>query len=111
LHSQKEKIRLMDLHVTHDSAQGSTRRTARLRSATEGKDVEIFFDMEGVAVGPPAVLDGFVFGVIFYAMRLGEDLRVCGPMTHRAPLNLSEFSGGVDFLEAARLSQNKHHPG
>jgi hypothetical protein len=52
----------MDLHVTHDSAQGSTRRTARLRSATEGKDVEIFFDMEGVAVGPPAVLDGSFLG-------------------------------------------------
>jgi polysaccharide pyruvyl transferase WcaK-like protein len=42
-------------------------------------------------VGPPAVLDGFVFGVIFYAMRLGEDLQVGGPMTRRALLNLSEF--------------------
>jgi len=57
--------------------------------------------MEGVAVGPPAVLDGFVFGVIFYAMRLGEDLRVCGPMTRRALLNLSEF-------QAAWISWKPH---
>ena len=81
----------MLLHVTHDSAQGSTRRTARLENVPGKEAVEIFFDMEGAAAGPPAVLDGFVFGVIFYAMRLGEDLRVCGPMTRRALLNLSEF--------------------
>ena len=81
----------MHLHVTHDSTPGSTRRIARLGDVPGEKEVEILFDMEGITVGPPAVLDGFVFGVIFDAMRLGEDLRVSGPMTRRALLNLSEF--------------------
>ena len=81
----------MDLHVTHDAAQGGIRRTTRLRNVKGEKDVDIFFDMDGVAFNPPAVLDGFVFGVIFYAMRLGQDLRVRGPVTRSALLNLNEF--------------------
>jgi hypothetical protein len=81
----------MYLHVTHDSAPGGIRRTVRLRNVTGEGDVEIFFDMDGVAVSPPAVLDGFVFGVIFYAMRLGQDLLVRGPVTRSALLNLNEF--------------------
>jgi hypothetical protein len=81
----------MHLHVTHDSGQGSIRRTAQLRSIKGENDVEIFFEMDGVEVSPPAVLDGFVFGVIFYAMRLGQDLLVRGPVTRSALFNLNEF--------------------
>jgi hypothetical protein len=81
----------MDLHITYDSGPGGIRRTARLRNVKRAKDVDIFFDMDGVAVSPPSVLDGFVFGVIFYAMRLGQDLRVRGPVTRSALLNLNEF--------------------
>jgi hypothetical protein len=81
----------MYLHVTHDSAQGGIRRTARLRNVPGERDIDIFFDMDGVVVGPPAVIDGFVFGVIFYAMRIGEALRVGGTMTRSALLNLNEF--------------------
>jgi polysaccharide pyruvyl transferase WcaK-like protein len=81
----------MHLHVTQNSTRGGTRRTARLRNVPGEKELEIFFDLNGVVVGPPAVLDGFVFGVIFYAMRLGEDLRVGGTMTRSALLNLNEF--------------------
>jgi hypothetical protein len=81
----------MYLHVTHDSRPGGIRRTAKLRNITGEKDVDIFFDMNGVAVSPPAVLDGFVFGIIFYAMRLGQDLFVRGPVTRSALLNLNEF--------------------
>jgi polysaccharide pyruvyl transferase WcaK-like protein len=81
----------MYLHVTHDSAQGGIRRTARLRNVPGERDIEIFFDIDEVVLGPPAVLDGFVFGVIFYAMRMGEVLRVGGTMTRSALLNLNEF--------------------
>jgi polysaccharide pyruvyl transferase WcaK-like protein len=79
----------MNLHVTHEAAQGGIRRTARLLDGQ--KEVEIFFDMDGVDVGPPAVLDGFVFGVIYHAMRLRENLQVRGAMTRSALLNLNEF--------------------
>jgi hypothetical protein len=81
----------MDLNVKHNVAQGGIRRTARLSKVIGQKEIEIFFDMDGVAVGPPAVLDGFVFGVIFYAMRLGQDLWVRGPVTRTALLNLNLF--------------------
>jgi len=54
-------------------------------------DIEIFFDLQGAAPPEPRILDGFVFGVIFHAMRLGQPLRVHGAMTKDALCNLSEF--------------------
>jgi hypothetical protein len=74
----------MDLHVRQDELCGGIRRTARLSDVIGQRDVEIFFEMEGAAADPPAVLDGFVFGVIFYAMRLGQDLCVRGSLTRTA---------------------------
>ena len=102
----------MHLHVTHDSEAGSTRRIARLGNVPGEKEVEIFFDMEGLTVGPPAVLDGFVFGVIFYAMRLGEDLRVGGPMTGRCHVAGGGSCGwayhqGTPIVAGARLVKGR----
>lgn len=39
----------------------------------------------------PNVLDGFVVGIIFYAMRIGQDVRVHGAMSLDSLRNLNEF--------------------
>jgi hypothetical protein len=39
----------------------------------------------------PQVLDGFVFGIILYAMRLGQGIRVHGAMSRDALRNLNEL--------------------
>ncbi len=83
----------MDLFVSQTSGLGGTRRTMRLRSIAnaEDQDVEIFFDLIGIDAPQPVVLDGFVFGIILYAMSFGQELRVHGAMSFDALANLHEF--------------------
>jgi len=81
----------MDLHVRQESIPDGTRRTVQLRNIADRADVDLFFDLLGTTAPTPAVLDGFVFGVIFFAMRLRQDLRVHGPISLDALLNLNEF--------------------
>jgi hypothetical protein len=81
----------MDLHVGQESIPGGTRRTVELRKIAGCADVDLFFDLLGTTAPAPKVFDGFVFGVIFFAMRLRQDLRVHGPMSLDALLNLNEF--------------------
>lgn len=81
----------MDLHFTQEAISGGTRRTVELRNITGHKDVDIFFDLVGTTAPEPTVLDGFVFGIIFYAMRLGQDVQVHGPVSFECLANLNEF--------------------
>jgi hypothetical protein len=81
----------MDFFITQYAVADGTRRVARLKNKG-GKDINIFFDLVGEKNLPePIVLDGFVFGIIFYAMRTGESLRVHGVMSAEALYNLAEF--------------------
>lgn len=86
--------RLMDLHVTQDSTLDGSRRTVFL-SNIDDKDrsnLAIFFDMVDESnPPPPRLLDGFLFGIVFYAMRLGQDVRVHGAVSDTALRNLNEF--------------------
>jgi hypothetical protein len=81
----------MDLHVQQETIPDGTRRTVKLRNIADRADVELFFDLVGTTAPTPTILDGFVFGVIFFAMRLGQDVQVHGPLSLDALLNLSEF--------------------
>jgi hypothetical protein len=81
----------MDLQVRQESIPDGTRRTVQLRNIADRADVDLFFDLLGTTAPTPTVLDGFVFGVIFFAMRLRQDLRVHGPISLDALLNLNEF--------------------
>lgn len=58
----------------------------------ERSEVEIFFDLLSEKdIPPPAVLDGFVMGVLFYAMSTEQDIHVHGAMSKSALRNLNEF--------------------
>jgi len=81
----------MDLYVTQSLGAGGTRRALQLRNISNNNDIDIFFDLLGIDAPPPLVLDGFVFGAIFYAMSLGQDIHVHGAMSFDALLNLNEF--------------------
>jgi hypothetical protein len=82
----------MDLHVTQYSTPDGVRRALDLTSIPGHQKAHIFFDLVGEeSIPEPMMLDGFVFGVVFYAMRLGQPLRVNGPMSRQALLNLNEF--------------------
>jgi hypothetical protein len=81
----------MDLFLSQKPNPDGTRRTLRLVSLAAAPDIEIFFDLIGEAPPPPRVLDGFVVGAIFHAMRVGQPLRVHGPMTKESLCNLSTF--------------------
>ncbi|WP_282607880.1 DUF6395 domain-containing protein [Pelagibius sp. Alg239-R121] len=66
----------------------------RLENLTdpERSDVEIFFDLVSQKNVPePVVLDGFVMGILFYAMRTEQDIHVHGAMSVSALRNLNEF--------------------
>jgi hypothetical protein len=84
----------MDLRVTQERTAEGTRRTVHLNNLrnSERENLLIFFDMIGERDAPePFVLDGFVFGIIFYAMGLAQGVRVHGRMSTDALRNLNEF--------------------
>ena len=62
--------RRMELFLSQKSISEGTRRTIRLVNPDVQPDIEIFFDLIGETPPEPQVLDGFVSGIIFYAMRL-----------------------------------------
>jgi hypothetical protein len=81
----------MDLFLSQKPIPDGTRRTVRLVNSDTAPDIEIFFDLIGEELPEPRSLDGFVVGIIFHAMRVGQTLRVDGPMTKEALCNLNEF--------------------
>ena len=84
----------MDLHVTQEAIPEGTRRTlclTNIRGITGHHHVDIFFDLIGTTAPKPTILDGFIFGVIFYAMRIGQDVQVHGAVSRDGLFNLHEF--------------------
>jgi hypothetical protein len=81
----------MELFLSQQPIPQGTRRTIRLVHPDAQPDIEIFFDLIGETPPEPRVLDGFVVGIIFYSMRLGQPIYVRGPMTKDAICNLNEF--------------------
>jgi hypothetical protein len=83
----------MDLSVTQESTEDGTRRTLHLENLNDGHGrLAIVFDLLGERDVPqPRVLDGFVFGIVFYAMRLGQPIRIHGAVSREALRNLNEF--------------------
>ena len=81
---------MMELFLSQQPIPEGTRRVIRLTNPQQ-QDVEIFFDLVDETPPAPRTLDGFIVGVIFYAMRSGQPLRVHGPMTKEALCNLGTF--------------------
>jgi hypothetical protein len=81
----------VDLHLTQESIRDGVKRPVHLRNITGHQPVEIFFDLVGTNAPPQTILDAFIFGIVFFAMRLGQDVRVHGPVSLDALLSLNEF--------------------
>lgn len=84
----------LELTVKQEPINDGLRRTVRLHKtgADEKEDLSLFFDLIGDTESPaPRALDGFLFGIIFFAMEYGRPLRVHGAVSRSALLNISEF--------------------
>ncbi len=74
----------IDLRISQEATSEGTRRSLYLDklSDPQRRSLTAYFDLAGeYAAPPPSALDGFVFAVLFYAMRLGQDIRVHGAMS------------------------------
>lgn len=80
----------MKLNFQQQCLDGDTRRVVTL-TADGLEPIEIFYEMKGETLPAPDVLDGFVMGIIFYAMQRGEDLHVCGPVSSDLIPNMAEL--------------------
>jgi hypothetical protein len=97
----------MGLSVVQSVIDGGTgtRRTVILTGLNDPdrETAEIFFDLPGERHLPmPQVLDGFVFGIIFYAMQLGQNIRVDGAISADAMHNLNEFQEAWTLWKGSR---------
>jgi hypothetical protein len=81
----------MRLSVSQEQRSDGTRRTLHIADTTDGRPIDVYFDFIGESFPELFVLDGFVNGVIFYAMASGQDILVDGPMTRSSVLNLAAF--------------------
>lgn len=84
----------MDLTVTQQRIPDGTRRLLQLQNVGDPKSPSIsaFFDMIGEHnVDPPPLLDGFVFGILLYAMRLGQNIHVHGALSLQMLRNVNEL--------------------
>ncbi|MGC2656554.1 MAG: hypothetical protein WA324_01160, partial [Bryobacteraceae bacterium] len=84
----------MDLTVRQEPTGTGTLRVLDLSNIQDqhARSLSAFFEMvDEHDLPPPHLLDGFVFGIIFYAMRLGQGIRVHGAMSLDALRNLNEF--------------------
>ncbi len=84
----------LDLSVTQHRIADGTRRVLQLDNVRDPKNpsVTAYFDMvEEPDIAPPPLLDGFVVGILMYAMRIGQDIRVHGAVSSQALRNIDEF--------------------
>lgn len=93
----------MDMVVSQRPIVDGTRRTVRLQRR-DGGEAEIFYDLLEQSVEPPDVWDAFVFGIIHYAMSVGDELRVHGPLSRSAMWNLRAYQEAwVSWVEEYTL--------
>jgi len=84
----------LELSVTQQRTADGTRRVLQLDNVRDPahSSVTAYFDMiDEPDVAPPPLLDGFVVGILMYAMRIGQDIRVRGDMSSQALRNIDEF--------------------
>lgn len=84
----------MKLQVTQSEFEKGTKRLLildQINGHTSSR-VEIFFEMNGSKTLPePSTLDGFLFGILAFAMRLGQDVHILGNITRTGLRNAYEF--------------------
>lgn len=81
----------MELSFSQRMSEKGTVRTVTLLHADGAAPREIFFEIADTVLPVPAVLDGFLLGIIFYAMQRGEALHVRGAVSHQLLANLREY--------------------
>jgi hypothetical protein len=83
--------KVIELNVSQSTVGNACRRTLTL-TGPETQRREFFFEFsENYPPGELVELDSFVFGVIFLAMQERAALRVRGPISRSAMMNLVEF--------------------
>jgi len=94
LRTSSKMTQAMVLSVAQSRTTSGTRRTVTLSNVADESypSVEILYDLVGDTRAPePYLLDGFVCGMIFYAMRIGQNVEVRGRMSLDCLRNLNEF--------------------
>jgi len=84
----------MDITLNQEITEYGTRRLLHLKNTgdTERPEIKIFFDiLDEYAIPETALCDGYIFGIIFYAMARGEDIHVHGTLSADCMRNLNEF--------------------
>ena len=81
----------LHLDVTIRSTADAAHRAVSLRPDENADKVTITYAIDDSKLVDPATFDGFVFGILLYAMKLGRTLRVHGPMSRSALYNLQEL--------------------
>ena len=81
----------MRLSVTQEAIPKGTRRNIHLTEIPDRGNINIFYDFFDETLPAPTLLDGFVYGILFYAMRIGQQLDVEGQMSRDALININEF--------------------
>jgi hypothetical protein len=79
------------LEVSQHIDRVGTVRNVRLSDMDGREDIHVFYEVQGEQLPEPGNLDGFVFGIIFFAMAIGEDITVAGPLSFDCLANLREF--------------------
>jgi hypothetical protein len=79
------------LEVNESEKSGIVHRTVRVTADNQPEAVEVFYDFLTTKPCPIEVLDGFVCSILFYAMQLGNPLRVHGRLSSSAAYNLDDF--------------------
>jgi hypothetical protein len=60
-------------------------------SCPDGRSLSVFYEVAGLEGEIPSSFDGILFALVTHAMRTGRGLRVHGPATRTALLNLREY--------------------
>jgi len=82
----------LHLEVVSTERDGRSRRISRLTSASTGKTIEVFYELDrSVPLDPAAPLDGFVLPFLLYAAARKVPLVVHGAMSRSAVRNFSEL--------------------
>ena len=97
--------RSIDLQYAQAESPLVTRPEVRLfgTGLPAGDDVEIAYEHLGEPAAPrPSVLDGYVLGVVFMAMRQARALRVHGRVSRSLCCNLAEFQAAWSMWRPER---------
>lgn len=83
----------LHLHVLNEEKDAKTTRTTRLtQDDNKTKPIDVFYEFDRIVPWhEDTPVDGNVFGVLLYAMSVGQDFHVHGPVTYTAMRNLEEF--------------------